>query len=403
MPGMTPRCTAHWAPWSPSMIKPVDLVVIGAGLAGLSLAATLARGGYAGRVVLLEPRKEYVDDRSWAFWTPNDHALPVTPARQWRRWQFSEPGSKPRVCSAEGWRYAYVRSLDFYRAAVKSICSQPNFNLIMGAEASAVTKLGDYLSVATRDGAVSTRFVVDTRPAERERFAGSILFQSFLGRELKFDQPRCDDSRVELMTDMRSDALGFVFSYVLPLSPHHALVEATRFSARPVDQTVLAHDLDQLLSARDWSSAEVLRTEAAVLPMGLPAPDLAEPMPGVVRAGSGAGALRAASGFGFVRIQAWAERCARELLHGRAPVGHPAEPRVRGWMDQVFLRALARHPERSPEFFRRLAASVPGETFVRFMSDQGGWLDHARVIAALPPGPFLQAMHTTPLRTRPAP
>lgn len=382
------------------MTEPVDLVVIGAGLAGLSLAATLARGGYAGRVVLIEPRKEYVDDRSWAFWTPDGKPLPVAPARQWRHWQFSEQGGEPHVGSAEGWHYAYVRSLDFYRAAVQSISARPNFNLILGAEASAVTKVGDHLSVATGDGAVSTRFVVDTRPAAKEQFAGSILFQSFLGRELKFDQPQCDDSRVELMTDMRSDALGFVFSYVLPLSPHHALVEATRFSSRPVGQTVLANDLDQLLSERAWSDAKVLRTESAVLPMGLPAPNLAEPMSGLVRAGIGAGALRAASGFGFVRIQAWAERCARELLRGKAPVGHPAEPKIQAWMDQVFLRAVARHPERSPEFFLRLAASVPGEVFVRFMSDQGRWRDQARVVAALPPGPFLQAMHGKSLRIR---
>ncbi|MCY7313052.1 MAG: FAD-binding protein [Pseudoxanthomonas sp.] len=370
----------------------VDLVVIGGGLAGLSLAAGLARGGYEGRVVILEPRQEYVDDRSWAFWTHTGHALPVAAARRWSCWQFSRQGDAPVSCRAEGWSYAYVRSLDFYRAALRLIASRPNFKLVLGARAGEVDRNGDRISVATDAGVFSARFVVDTRPATMDRFSRSFMFQSFAGRELAFDQPRFDDSRVELMTDMRSDALGFVFSYVLPLSPTHALVESTRFSTHAVGQTQLCADLDQLLAARGWSQAEVLRAEGAVLPMGLPAAHVSEPTPGVVHAGQGAGALRAASGFGFLRIQAWADRCTRALLQGNAPVGHPPEPKLRGWMDQVFLRALAQHPERSAEFFLRLAESVPGEAFVRFMSDQGGWRDYARIVTALPPGPFLQAL-----------
>ncbi len=380
----------------------VDLIVIGGGLAGLSLAGRLARGGYQGRVVILEPREDYVDDRSWAFWTPTGNALPTTAARRWSRWQFSRQGGEPLTCSAAGWSYAYVRSLDVYRAALKRIALNANFKLVLGTGASAIERNGDHLLVATSAGSLSARSVVDTRPAPMDRFSRSMMFQCFAGRELMFDQPRFDDSRVELMTDMRSDALGFVFSYVLPLSPNHALVEATRFSTRVLDQALLSADLDHVLASRGWSQADVLRTETAVLPMGLPTPDPTAPIPGLVRAGIGAGALRAASGFGFLRIQAWADRCARAVLQGQLPVGHPTEPKVRGWMDQIFLRALARHPERSPEFFLRLAASVPGKAFVRFMSDQGGWLDHARIVAALPPGPFLQAIRSRPLPARPS-
>ncbi|WP_146069326.1 lycopene cyclase family protein, partial [Cryobacterium sp. Y11] len=47
-----------------------DLVILGAGLAGLTLAARLARERSGPRVVLLEPRTAYRDDRSWCFWRP---------------------------------------------------------------------------------------------------------------------------------------------------------------------------------------------------------------------------------------------------------------------------------------------------------------------------------------------
>ena len=57
-----------------------------------------------------------------------------------------------------------------------------------------------------------------------------------------------------------------------------------------------------------------------------------------------------------------------------------------------FRHLVETHPERTPEFFFRLASLVPGPAFVRFMSDQAGWADNARIIAALPPGPFLGAL-----------
>ena len=384
-----------------SVTDTADIVVIGGGLAGLSLASRLARGGYDGRVVIVEPRAEYIDDRSWAFWTPAVAPPSAVPSRRWSHWQFSRQDGAQVTCSATGWHYAYVRALDVYRAALKAIAARPSMSLALCAQVIAVRRRDRNLIVSTDAGELSARYVIDTRPPSAARFARSTLFQCFVGRELRFGQPRFDDTRIELMTDMRSDALGFVFTYVLPLSTTHALVEATRFSTRAMSGVELTTDLDQLLVRRGMDDGEVVRSEGAVLPMGLPAADPADAIDGVVRAGQGAGALRAASGFGFLRIQAWAERCARALLQGQPPIGHPAESRVRGWMDEVFLRALARHPERSPEFFMRLATSVPGDAFVRFMSDQGRWRDHARIVAALPPGPFLQALRAPALRARP--
>lgn len=382
------------------MAERADLVVLGGGLSGLSLATRLAQSGYPGRVLIVEPRLRYEDDRSWAFWAPRGSAPLAQATRTWDRWEFSRANGPRLARSAGHWCYAYVRSLDVYTDALRVIAASPNITLLPGTRADTVRACGEGVEVATSAGLLWARHVVDTRPPPARQRSGAILFQSFAGHELCLPRPGFDDGRVELMTDMRCDARGFVFSYVLPLSATRALVEVTRFSTQPLGAAELGPDLDALLQARGWSDGKVLRSEAAVLPMGLPAADGTDTVRGAVAAGMGGGALRAASGYGFLRIQAWAERCAQSLARGDAPVGHPPEPRLRRWMDQAFLRVLADHPERAPEFFLRMATAVPGPAFVRFMSDQAGWSDCARIVAALPPGPFLRTLKAGPRRLR---
>lgn len=367
-----------------------DLLILGGGLAGLSLAAALARRGYPGRVQVLEPRREYVDDRSWAFWARAGDIEAEHAEQQWAQWQIGALDQPALRCAAPGWRYCYLRSAQVYAQAQQQIAAGAQIQLRLGLAADRLQAVGDALRVGTDDGPLFAAQVVDTRPPSAEQRAHSSLFQVFAGRELESAQALFDPDSVELMTDLRCDAHGLVFSYVLPLSPRRALVEVTRFAASPLSRAQLQAELDALIARRGWQSAAALREEFAVLPMGLPT---APPLPtGAVRAGIAGGGLRAASGYGFLRIRAWAERCASALASGGSALAHPPEPALRRWMDALFLQVLRREPERAPELFLRMARGVRGAAFVRFMSDCASASDYAQVVAALPPAPFLRAL-----------
>ena len=69
------------------MADPADLIVIGGGLSGLSLATRLVQRGYRGRVQIIEPRVRYQDDRSWAFWTPSGSHWSACATRTWDEWR----------------------------------------------------------------------------------------------------------------------------------------------------------------------------------------------------------------------------------------------------------------------------------------------------------------------------
>lgn len=373
------------------MSTDADLLILGGGLAGLSIAERLARRGAGGRVIVIEQRACYEDDRSWAFWTPAGSRWACRAAATWQKWRFGVRAGGTVVAAAPQWRYVFIRSLTVYEAARAAIAANPRVTLALGVQAGAVQRQADGLMVETSAGRLHARHVIDARPPDPRRVARSQLLQSFYGREITIADPT-DASIADVMNDMRCDQQGFVFAYVLPLSPRHALVEVTRFATEFHDQPALARELDTLLAERGWSDAAVVREEHAVLPMGLPQSSRHEAMPGMVRAGTAAGALRAASGYGFLRIQAWAERCADAIAREQPPLGHPPEPRLRRWMDEVFLHALATHPVQMPEFFLRLAARVPPAALVRFLSDAARPDDVLRIMAALPSGPFLRAI-----------
>ena len=368
-----------------------DILVLGAGLAGLSLGEACVRAGAGARLALIEPRETYVDDRTWCFWpAPGDPDAGLAEAR-WPRWRFSVREGRECVQACADRPYAYLRGSRVYKNALDAVRGSNHVILQTGVSASAVRPATDGVSVETSAGVLRAAHVIDARPPAPDRREAATLLQVFAGREIETDTPVFDPGVAELMTDMRCDGHGFVFSYVLAMSPTRALVEATRFCGPEVSTDILERDLDALIAERGLTRAEVLRTESGRLPMGLPEP--AQSLdPRIVRAGAGGGGLRAASGYGFKRIRARARACARSIAAGSGPIAHPAEPRARLAMDALFLQVIAREPDRAPEIFMALAERLGPERFVRFMSDEAGPADIAAVISSLPPAPFLKAL-----------
>jgi lycopene beta-cyclase len=367
-----------------------DGIILGGGCAGLALAMALADRGDRRRVIIVEPRTDYSDDRSWCFWAPPRHPWSHRVTRQWPRWLFSGGVEPPVHHESHQWPYQYLRAVDYYAEAQAWIGAVHALELRLGCRAGDPEADSDTVWVETTIGTLTARWLVDTRPPAPT--ADALLYQCFVGHEVRPPEHSAPDiDCVELMSDMRTDDAGFVFSYILPIAYDRVLVESTRFVPTPAPHERLAADTEALLAARGWSDAPRERHEAAVLPMGgSPVPPTGSLR--IVRAGIAGGGLRAASGYGFLRIQAWARRCADALERTGLPVGHPAEPPVRRAMDGLFLRVMRAHPERAEELFQSLARGLGADAFARFMSDRARPLDPLRVVASLPPAPFLRTL-----------
>ncbi|GHD36282.1 lycopene cyclase family protein [Halioglobus pacificus] len=373
-----------------SRVDVYDVVIIGGGCAGLSLARELCRIPTSPKTLVLESRGNYVNDKTWCFWASNNHHLYHLVSKEWAKWEISTVSGDAITHSASGRSYQMIRSIDFYNDALDIIDREPNVNVRTQAPVFGIRRDADGLEISLPDGAVYARRVVDTRPPTQKKLQSATLLQCFMGHEVETERPVFDPHKAGLMTDMRDDGLGFRFVYVLPLSSQRALVETTRFCTTLCPKAQLAKDLEEdtrnLLGGQD---GRVIYAECGALPMGMPATEGADKE--VYRAGISGGALRAATGYGFQNIQQWAERFAYSLS-GYGSETHASASKFQSFMDEIFLRTLKRHPDRSAEFFHSIAATLEGGEFSDFMSGYSRLGVWRRIVQSLPPRPFLNTL-----------
>ena len=371
----------------------LDLAILGGGCAGLSLALRLAeQPGRRQRVMVIESRSAYTNDRSWCFWRlgPHRHEPLVK-----RSWSSVTVRSESRAVHVDCTRtpYQLLEAGAYYDHACSAIAACEGVRLQTGVSVLEPPRpVPGGWRIETSAGGLTAAQVIDTRPPSQARRGDSVLWQSFFGQEVACDRAVFDTSRVELMDFASESPQGVAFTYVLPLAADRALIETTLFHPQP-------HGPDEL-SIRQRQAVQrlcgdaqtrVVRSEAAVLPMGMTRPATALGS-GYLRAGLMSGAARPATGYAFQRIQRWADECGAALRCGRAPIGHAPDPWLTQLMDRLFLDVLRTHPERGPELFTSLFGHTPSRRIVRFLSDRGTLLDRVAIAASLPAGLFLRQL-----------
>ena len=377
-------------------MQQIDLIIIGGGCAGLSLANQLIDQAYQGHALILDSRSRYEDDRSWCFWDTQPSTYSSLISQTWQNWRFNSAGKPVQTQACKGYAYHYVRAADFYSYAMTQIASTTQINLKLNTPVLSITPAGDAWRITTPNQDYLASQIVDTRPPSKKVLEKACLFQCFVGLEVAQLDPLQAPDSLDLMTEMRVAEQAFCFNYILPISTEKTLVEVTFFSSKPIKPAIISKHLNELLALKGWQKTRVIRQETGMLPMGLPqytfTDSIATSAENYVTAGMGGGALRASSGYGFLRIQRWAKQAAVSLVKHKKLVGQPATPPILALMDNVFLRVIEQNPELGPIIFERLLARVPPLRFLRFMDDRPSFIDVMSIIISLPKIPFLKGL-----------
>ncbi|MFI1225045.1 MULTISPECIES: lycopene cyclase family protein [unclassified Streptomyces] len=387
-----------------------DVVIVGAGAAGLSLAYHLCAPDSAAplSIALVDapPGPLRAPPRTWCFWEPPGGAYDPRLAASWQQLRIRAADGAATVSRLSQLRYKMLRS-DAFEALVDRRLSRAPALRRIEATVSAVRDIpsggGEVLTQDASGERVLARgrLVFDSRPPRRLPPARTTLLQHFTGWFVRTDRPAFDPATADLM-DFRTPQppRGLSFGYVLPLDPHTALVEYTEFSHAPLDadgyRRALRHYTREVLRTGEF---HVTAQEHGVIPMT----DGHFPYRqgrSVYRIGTAGGATRPSTGYTFAAVQRQSRSIAAQLRAGRPlrmprPYGRRAQA-----MDAVMLRALDSGRVDGADFFGRLFRGVPGERLLRFMDGSSRMHEDLLIGLRTPVVPMLRTVVELPFTAR---
>jgi lycopene beta-cyclase len=367
-----------------------DVVIIGAGLSGLSLASQLTESSWVDRrILIVDDGRQDIRGRSWACWTRQPTGLSSAVAPTWDTIAVHASGSSA-VLPLYPYRYVAIGGERLHETLLTRLAATSAVEFVTGS-ADSVRDDGDHASVSLPGAAVTARWAFDSRPVNPAPAAPRL---DFLGWEIDTDTDAFDPTVATFM-DFRGRKPGTVsFCYVLPTTARHALVEIASFHWHHTELD-LAQALADYLRQVHGVTWSVTRSEAGVLPLARPPAGVRGGR--VIPIGVRGGMLKASTGFAAQRIQRHSAAIAGSLDRYGHPHAIDARHHRHAWLDRVFLEVLRRDPDIIEDVMARLFTRNSAPAVLRFLDEDSNPVEEARLVATLPVSPFLgAALRRTP-------
>ncbi|MFC9463164.1 lycopene cyclase family protein [Streptomyces coelicoflavus] len=382
-----------------------DVVVVGGGAAGLSLAHRLTGAGTA-TVTVIEPPDGPLRpaERTWCYWEAGTDGLEGVVSASWATLRVHGADGRPVTVEPAPFTYRMVRSTDFEHRVHDRLARSGGGRVLRATvETVRAVRGGAEVRCKLPGGwslTLRARRVFDSRPLPTPPPARTHLLQHFRGWFVHTDTERFDPTVADLM-DFRvpQPAHGLAFGYVLPLTPDRALVEYTEFSRSALTteayESALGHYCQEILHL---GALTVEQTEQGAIPMT----DARFPRragTSVFRIGTAGGATRPATGYTFAAVQRQSRAIAAAQQAGQGTVPAPHGRRALA-MDAVLLRALDTGRVDGPEFFTNLFRRVPAERLLRFLDGTTSLREEWGIGRSTPAWPMLATAAELPFLSR---
>jgi lycopene beta-cyclase len=369
--------------------QPYDIIVLGAGCAGLSLVMRLLQNPATQhkKILLVDKEPKQQNDRTWCFWEKGEGFFESITTMQWEQLDFYSNAYCGQLDMAP-YRYKMIRGIDFYNHCLAVIQQWPNITLlydeVLKYDAQTVQLANGRVNCA---GALVFSSLYTPPPKKLGRY---YLLQHFKGWMVQTEQPHFDVQRATLMDFRVSQAHGASFVYVMPLAPNRALVEYTLFTEsllQPHEYDAALKDyLDLYLHIKSYSVAEV---EFGVIPMtSAPIPAMVN---GVYYIGTAGGQTKASSGYTFQFIQKQAAAIVANIAAGKAPFANRKTNRRFQLYDNTLLHVMANKKMPGDAIFARLFAKNKAAALFKFLDNETTLPAELKIMATVPQAMFIKA------------
>ncbi|GAB4395260.1 MAG: lycopene cyclase family protein [Microscillaceae bacterium] len=379
-----------------------DIILTGAGGAGLSLAYHLSQGAWRDKtILLLDSTQKQQNDRTWCYWSTQAPYFPQAQTHAWPKLEFFGPKGAFRQADLGPYQYYCLRGDAFYRIVWERLAQFPNIHF--RAETVKKIEAADKSARVFTDTAVyEGRWVFNSIPA----LAGPLVLppdamkQHFLGFFIKTKQPAFDPLTARLMDFRVAQENEVRFFYLLPFSETEALVEFTVFSPQLHPKDFYRQYLYQYLQTHQPTpDYEIEEEEWGTIPMHPPG-RAATDQKTVVHIGTAGGMTKPTTGYTFRNLQ---EYCAQlmqkwddfEVLPKEAHYFNPARFY---FYDQLLLHIIRHRPAQVADIMQSLFMGQSFASVLRFLDEKSTLRQEAQMFWQLPWSPFLNALYETHLR-----
>ncbi|HEV2931184.1 MAG TPA: lycopene beta-cyclase CrtY [Propionibacteriaceae bacterium] len=374
---------------------PVDLAILGGGLAGGLIALALTRRRPEVRLAVVE-QAGLGGNHVWSHF-----ARDLDPSAEW----LVEPLISYRWPAYDVAFPAHRRTMD---TAYRSITSE-RFAAVLKEQVPPEVFVDGQVVAAERgqvrlaDGRlIAAAAVLDARGAG-DATTLDLGWQKFVGQTLHTAEPH-GVSRPMVMDGSVEQTDGYRFVYLLPFGPQEIFIEDTYYSDTPdLDETLLRGRIAAYAGARGWRVSAESRLERGVLPVVLGGDFEAywrSTGTELAKAGMRAGLFHPTTGYSLpdaVRL-ACVLAAAPDLGHDTL-VALTHRHAARAWARRGFYRALATmlfraaEPERRYQVLERFYRLSPA-LVQRFYAADSTWTDQLRIMAGRPPVPIGRAFQS---------
>lgn len=370
-----------------------NYIIAGAGCAGLSLLVRLINDGQTAgkRILLVDKGPKDQNDRTWCFWEKETGLFDSIVHHSWNHLWFHSEGFS-RKMDISPYRYKMIRGLDFYQYCFSLLRAHPEIEVRFGHINSMDTRADG--AVMDLDGEwLEADYIFNSifhppRPASLKEY---YLLQHFKGWIIQTPEPVFKPEEATLMDFRVSQAEGATFVYVLPLSPHEALVEYTLFSSNLLKPEAYNTALEDYISNYPGIGAYTVKEEEfGIIPM------TNHRFPRyngrLVYIGMAGGQTKPSSGYTFRYIQKHSRLLAGALAQtGRPYIKSPWLQKRFHLYDSTLLHILHHRKMEGSEIFAQLFKKNEPAKVLRFLDNETSIGQELLLMQSLPKMVFLPA------------
>ena len=353
-------------------MKEFDYLIIGGGCSGLSLAYELEihKKLENKTLAIIEPRNEYVRDKTWSFWKVVNHNFDDCVKKSWGNFSINTP-SETNHLECKDYLYQSIDSGLFYKKINNTLSENKN-----------ILFFKDIKEINTKNS-----FIFNSVPSIKKNHLN--LWQHFCGVEIETKNNFFDEEIFNLMDFDCEQRESVHFFYTLPYSKNRALVETTWLS-KMNDNSQKDYDIqikeyiEKHLRIKNY---EITYKEEGAIPLFYPS---YEKEKNKINIGTAGGMTRLSTGYTFLNIQEHS-KFIRENIENISTTSRFKINKKYQFLDDIFLRVLEKHPEKMSGIFFNMFKTSP-KTVIKFLSNKSNYLEDLSIILKMPKLTFIKAL-----------